>query len=323
MSAPRPPLLSEDTLRSGRLCVVGNINRDVKTAPFAAGGGLLKDGETPVDAIYETIGGGGANSAFAAAALGAQVAFLGKAGLDPLGDRLQAALKRLGIAGTLARDATHPTGTSLALMYADGQRHFVSCQPNNASLRFEDLDLSVLPGFDHLFRADVWFSEAMLYGGNARLLEAARRARLTTSLDLNWDPQWGIASEAEVLRRQRAIRDVLPLVDVAHGNIRELNAFTGCTELELSLARLGTWGVPAVVVHMGAAGAGYYERGRWEVAPAIPVTRHVNATGSGDVLSVCMMLLHGLPDTTAKLRLANRIAAEFIEGRRQLIPSLP
>lgn len=207
-------------------------------------------------------------------------------------------------------------------MYADGQRHFVSCQPNNASLRFDDLDLSVLSGFDHLFRADVWFSEAMLFGGNARLFEAARRAGLTVSLDLNWDPQWGIANEEEVLRRKRAIRDVLPLVDLAHGNTRELNAFTGCPDLEHSLARLEQWGVPAVVVHLGAAGAGYYERGRWEVAPAARVARHVNATGSGDVLSVCMMLLHGLTDTTAKLRLANRIAAEFIEGRRSLIPSL-
>jgi len=73
---------------------------------------------------------------------------------------------------------------------------------------------------------------------------------------------------------------------------------------------------------MGQAGAGYYERGQWVVVPAVPVARHVNATGCGDVLSVCMMLLHEQPHPKAKLSLANRIVAEFIEGRRNLVPAL-
>jgi sugar/nucleoside kinase (ribokinase family) len=315
-------MLAEELFKAGRLCVVGNINRDVKTTPFAADEGLLRDGETPVHAIYETIGGGGANSAFAAAALGARVAFLGKVGADPLGELFQALLAKHGILAKLACDPKHPTGTSLALMYVDGQRHFVSCQPNNASLRFEELDLAVLQDFDHLFRADIWFSEAMLFGGNARLFQAARLAGMTVSIDLNWDPQWGVAREDEVLRRKRAVRDVLPLVNLAHGNIRELNAFSGCPDLHSSLTRLADWGVDGVVVHMGKAGAGYYERGKWVVAPAVPAARHVNATGCGDVLSVCMMLLHEQPNPAAKLTFANRIVAEFIEGRRELIPPL-
>lgn len=315
-------MLTEELLKASRLCVVGNINRDVKTAPFVAGEGLLHDGETPVEAIYETIGGGGANSAFAAAALGARVAFLGKVGADALGDRLEAMLAKHGILGKLARDPKHPTGTSLALMFADGQRHFVSCQPNNASLRLADLDLTVLRDFRHLFRADIWFSQEMLFGGNARLFRAARQAGTTVSLDLNWDPQWSIAHEQEVRRRKEAVRDVLPLVNVAHGNARELNAFTGCADLPASLTRLANWGVEAVVVHLGKAGAGYYERGKWVAVPAVPAARHVNATGSGDVLSACMMLLHEQPDPAAKLRFANRIVAEFIEGRREMIPPL-
>ncbi|HOC01723.1 MAG TPA: hypothetical protein PKM43_23620 [Verrucomicrobiota bacterium] len=87
-----------------------------------------------------------------------------------------------------------------------------------------------------------------------------------------------------------------------------------------STSRIGGGG--AVVVHMGQAGAGYYERGQWVVVPAVPVARHVNATGCGDVLSVCMMLLHEQPHPKAKLSLANRIVAEFIEGRRNLVPAL-
>src|SRR5436190_13983727 len=171
------------------LCVVGNINRDVKTAPVRAGEHLFADGETSVTSIGETIGGGGANSAFAAASLGARVSFAGKVGADALGDRLRRTLEHHRIAANLARDAQRPSGTSIALAFDNGHRHFISCLPANAAMCFTDIDLKVLRGHAHLLRADVWFSEAMLFEGNCLLFEAARNAGLQVSLDLNWDPQ--------------------------------------------------------------------------------------------------------------------------------------
>ena len=84
--------MNESLFRATSLCVVGNINRDIKTAPLRPGNHLFRDGETSVSSIVETIGGGGANSAFAAAALGAKVAFLGKVGADALGKKLEQAL---------------------------------------------------------------------------------------------------------------------------------------------------------------------------------------------------------------------------------------
>ncbi len=316
-------MLSEAALREGRLCVVGNINRDVKTAPFAGTDRLLRDGETRVEGILETPGGGGANSAFAAAALGARVAFLGKVGADALGGRLARALAQHGVTAALARDPGCATGNSLALTYADGQRHFLSCQPNNESLSFADLQLGILADYRHLFRADIWFSEAMLFGGNARLFQQARAAGLVVSIDLNWDPGWGVLGPAAVARRKAAVREALPWVDVAHGNARELTEFADAASLELALTRLTEWGVGEVVVHLGAEGAGHYRRGQLIVEPAVTVQRHVNATGTGDVLSVCMMLLHDQPDVRAKLRLANTVVSEFIAGTRVLIPPLP
>jgi sugar/nucleoside kinase (ribokinase family) len=315
-------MLSEELLKAGRLCVVGNINRDIKTALLDASERLLHDGETPVGSIFETIGGGGANSACAAAGLGAKVAFWGKIGSDGLGERLERTLISHGVIPRLKRKAGISTGNSLALTYANGQRHFISCQPNNESLCFEDLDLNELDGFKHLFRADIWFSKAMLNGGNERLFRAARAAGLTVSVDLNWDPQWGIAPAEEVRARKQAIASVFRFVNVAHGNIRELNELTDSERLEMSLQRLQNWGVETVVVHMGESGAGFFQRGELIVEPPARVDRRVNVTGTGDVLSVCMMLLNEHPDPRAKLRLANRIVAEFMEGRRQLIPQL-
>ena len=43
---------------------------------------------------------------------------------------------------------------------------------------------------------------------------------------------------------------------------------------------------------MGHEGAGYYCRGVLTVERPVPVAQCTSTTGSGDVLSVCMMLLH-------------------------------
>jgi 5-dehydro-2-deoxygluconokinase len=317
-------MLNDSIFKSGELCVVGNINRDLKTAPVLAGAYLFQDGETSVAGIHETIGGGGANSAAIAASLGAGATFIGQIGADALGKRLKQTLRAHGVRCCLHENPKLPTGTTLNLVYASGHRHFLSCHPNNAALGFEQLDLRPLERGGHLLRADVWFSEPMLYGGNERLFRAARKAGLAISIDLNWDPKWGCTPAEEILRRQQAVRNLLPLVDLAHGNVRELKSFAAANDLPSALRRLEGWGANGVVVHLGAKGAGYYARGQWLTVKPTPVRKHQMATGTGDVLSVCMMLMHHQTNIPVrqKLRLANSIVAQFMEGRRPLIPAL-
>ena len=199
---------AESAFSNARLCVVGNVNRDIKTAPFVSGQYLFADGETSIPAVYETIGGGGAISAAVAAALGARCDFVGQVGDDRLGLQLAEALTRTGVRCHLRRAPGLATGTTVNLVFTNGARHFLSCHPNNRSLRFEDLDLSTLAASEHLYRADIWFSDAMLFGGNRQWLETARTTGLTTSLDVNWDPAWGQAQPAEIERRKAAVRDV-------------------------------------------------------------------------------------------------------------------
>ena len=316
-------MLDETIFHGARLSVVGSICRDVKTAPLTAGGHLLRDGETPTGFIVETIGGGGANSALAAAGLGAEVRFAGKVGTDLLGGQLEEALRRRGVKSFIRRDAQVRTGSSVVLSFTNGCRHFISSQPNNAALAFTDLDLAMLDGADHLFRADIWFSESMLAGGNAQLLQAARDRGLATSLDLNWDPLWGSADAARIVARKEAVRRILPLANLVHGNVRELNLFADSTDLMTTLQRLTAWGAEAVVIHLGADGAGYYTGGKLLVEPSAPVKQLVNTVGTGDLLSVCLMLLHARKDIPirAKLGLANRIVGEYIEGRRDVLPT--
>ena len=306
------------------VCVVGNINRDVKLLGVPASAALFRDGETTVPGILETVGGGGANSACVAAALGASVRFIGKTGCDALGERLRQAMEKLGVSTHLVRDAACVTGTTVALGFATGQRHFLSCLPNNETLRFEDLDVSVFDGCTHLLRADVWFSQAMLEAGNRRLFAEARRRGLATSLDINFDPRWSTGASEEIAHRKALLRGVLDLVDVAHGNIRELREFTDSPNLETALKQLSDWGVKAVVVHMGTQGAGYYSGGQLIVEPASVAERVINSTGTGDVLSMCMILLHSRKDLSFqhKLSLSNKVVCEYIEGQRTMIPSI-
>jgi sugar/nucleoside kinase (ribokinase family) len=111
---------------------------------------------------------------------------------------------------------------------------------------------------------------------------------------------------------------------VAHGNIRELREFTDSPDLETALKRLTDWGVKAVVVHLGTQGAGYYAGGQLIVEPASLAESVINSTGTGDVLSMCMILLHARQDLSIrrKLSLSNRVVREFIEGRRTMIPTI-
>jgi len=317
-------MLDERSFSAANICIVGNINRDIRTSPIIPGSHLFEDGETSVASVTETVGGGGANSALAAAALGARVAFLGRVGADWLGDRLEQVLISQGISPYLKKVSGCPTGTSINLAFTSGQRHFLSSLPNNTSLAFEDLDLSALEGFDHLLRADIWFSEAMLYGGNEKLFRHARQAGMRISMDLNWDPRWGVGSPGEIQKRKEAVRRVLPLVDLVHGNTRELNAFADSSDLRQSLDALENWGAGSAVVHLGEKGAGYYHHGLWTVEASVPAQRQVNTTGTGDVLSVCMMLLDQQKSATLpeKLRLANLIVSQFMAGERAMIPAL-
>ena len=306
------------------LCVVGNLNRDIKLAGVAPSPALFEDGETSVAGVIETIGGGGANSACAAAALGAATRIVGKVGADALGERLRQVMERFGVRTYLKTEPACATGTTIAVGYTSGHRHFLSRLPNNESLRFEDLDLAALDGCAHLLRADVWFSKAMLEGGNQRLFAEARRRGLLTSLDINFDPHWSGAARDEVARRKRLVRDVLPLVDLAHGNERELCEFTDSADLMTALHRLADWGVQGVVVHLGAKGAGYFADGELTIEPPSPAENAMHTAGTGDVLSMCMILLHSRADLSIseKLRRANGIVREFMEGRRTMIPAL-
>ena len=98
----------------------------------------------------------------------------------------------------------------------------------------------------------------MLFGGNARLLAGRPGPRPGHFDRPELGPALGLCLGRGVHKRKQAVRQVLPLVDLVHGNVRELTLFADAPDLTTALERLTGWGAKAVVVHLGAKGAGYY-----------------------------------------------------------------
>jgi sugar/nucleoside kinase (ribokinase family) len=97
--------------------------------------------------------------------------------------------------------------------------------------------------------------------------------------------------------------------------VRELCTFADGPDLARALRSVSRWGARAVVVHLGAKGSGYYADGRLLRSPCVRAARVVNATGTGDLLSVVMILLHRRGGgVTEKLHMANRIVSDYVSG---------
>ena len=89
----------------GRLCVVGNICRDVKIAPIAPDERLFpRRRNADASSSSKPSAAAGPIVRWSAAGLGAEVRFAGKVGDDALGTRLEAALLARGVRSFVRRD---------------------------------------------------------------------------------------------------------------------------------------------------------------------------------------------------------------------------
>jgi sugar/nucleoside kinase (ribokinase family) len=325
------------SLSSAPIAIVGNLNLDIRTSPIAQSEGIFSDGETGVEAIYESLGGGGANTAIAAALMGGDVHFCCAVGRDELGRRLCEFLERHRVH---VRPALKPaaTGRSIALTWITHQRHFLSSLPHARLLEETDIDLDQLSGAGcrHLYRADAWFADRMLAAGNASLFRRAREAGMETSLDVNWDPLWtgaGGSSGASgggtnrgsdtnaVQTRISQLRSTLSHVSFVHGNERELSFFAGTRSAREAARRLLDWGAGAVIVHRGPQGCAAATPSGWLEVPAVPVAKIVSETGTGDVFTAAFLLTADLP-LAARLHECAAAAARHMQGSPTYAPLL-
>jgi ribokinase len=131
--------------------VVGSANVDL----VWRGERLPRPGETVTDGEFvRRLGGKGANQAAAAAALGAEVAFVGAVGVDDDGREISADLEARGIdCSALARTTHIPTGVALitvdrhgenAIAVAPGANRFLPARVAARAIRADDIVLCSL-----------------------------------------------------------------------------------------------------------------------------------------------------------------------------------
>lgn len=123
---------------TSQVLVIGSANADlvVPVDRRPGGGETVLGGDTVLSP-----GGKGANTAVAAARLGADVALLGAVGDDPYGELLKRSLGESGVNTTSLRTSERPTGIAYITVTPDGENSILVSPGANSGLRPEDIDL--------------------------------------------------------------------------------------------------------------------------------------------------------------------------------------
>lgn len=123
---------------TSQVLVIGSANADlvVPVDRRPGGGETVLGGDTVLSP-----GGKGANTAVAAARLGADVALLGAVGDDPYGELLKRSLGESGVNTTPLRTSERPTGIAYITVTPDGENSILVSPGANSGLRPEDIDL--------------------------------------------------------------------------------------------------------------------------------------------------------------------------------------
>lgn len=253
----------------GGVLVVGDVMRDVVVRPR----GPMRRGTDQRASVDVVPGGAGANQATWLARFGVPVRLAACVGRDDL-DAQARYLRGCGVDPVLTAHATLPTGSLVALVDVDGERSFLTDRGANDGLCRADLPAAVMDGVGHLH-----LSGYALVGERTRvtaldLIEDARRAGSTTSIDP------GSAGFLADLGRER-VRTWIGRASLCILNADEAAMLTGTAEVDGQLNDLTTW-CDLVVLKQGAEAAVAAQRdgARWWARP--PRVAVVDTVGAGD-----------------------------------------
>lgn len=251
-----------------RILIAGELNMDLVLQNYhsfpAVGTEVL------VDDVTLTLGSSSAICAAGLARLGNSVTFAGRVGADSWGELCLARLRAFSIdTSRVITDRAVKTGITVSIT-SPRDRALVTYLGSIAASTAHDFPERGFDGFDHLHAASFFLQKGLRYGLK-RVLAAARRHGLTTSLDPGFDPEekWG-----------RDLIDVLDEVDLFLPNEIELEGATGAGEIEKALHALEN-GRTLTVVKLGSDGCAALANGNLVRAPAFQV-KTVDTTGAGD-----------------------------------------
>jgi len=217
-----------------------------------------------------TMGSSSAITAHNLAALGARVAFVGKAGDDIFGRYMAEQLQAAGVdTSHIIMDPALKTGATIVLANPP-RKALLTYLGAMRDLVLADMDWDFIATGHHL-HLGCFFLQTGIRGEVWKLFSRARELGLTTSLDTNWDPdeKWG-----------KDLQLALEQTDLFLPNEDEAMRIAGTNNLKEAMVSLGSK-VTTLVVKRGGEGAIARKDGH-EVAVQPRQVKVVETTGAGD-----------------------------------------
>lgn len=296
---------------NGILCA-GNLVVDFLARPVE---NIRYDATIWVDDLVQSVGGNGANTAYAIARFGVRIRLAGTVGNDDYGDFILRTLALAGVELELIGRAKLPTPATIALVRTDGARALIHRPGASAEAFSEPLQFTaaVTAGCRHFHLANIFGLPHMRENG-ANTLGRAREAGLTTSMDTGWDSrgQW-----------LDVVAPCLRFLDLLFANDEEARMLSGCDTSESAAAFFLERGTGTVVIKQGARGCVVFRSTEKYFVPGFVVDT-VDTTGAGDCFAGAFLAARQQGASfEAAAELANAAAAMSVRklGSNQGVPT--
>jgi 5-dehydro-2-deoxygluconokinase len=274
-----------------------------------------------VETFGKYLGGSPTNVAVAAARYGRRSAVITRTGTDPFGEFLHDALRGFGVDDRFVSAVPHlPTPVTFCEMFPpDDFPLYFYRYPKAPDLEIDpaELDLDAIRAADVFWVTGTGLAEEPSRSATLLALRARGRRGITV-LDLDYRPMfWSARDEA-----RRWVREALPLVTVAVGNLDECEIAVGVRDPRRAAAALHHAGVRLAVIKQGPAGVLASDGGTEVQVPPVPV-EVVNGLGAGDAFggALCHSLLSGW-DLRRAMRFCNAAGA-IVAGRLACADAMP
>ncbi|MDQ6764014.1 MAG: carbohydrate kinase family protein, partial [Bacteroidota bacterium] len=251
------------------ILVVGELNIDIIADDI--NGFPVIGHEILANKLNITLGSSSAIFASNIATLGVNTWFCGVVGKDSFGEFILDELKNKNVdTSYISQSEKYKTGVTIVLNYSQDRANITHCGAMNA------LDMTCIPLTEFSKCNHLHFSSYFLQKGIqadvVNLFKAAKERGLTTSLDIQWDPnnKWDFP-----------YKDCLPFVDIFLPNESEILMLSGESELNKALEKIGEF-ANLVVVKLGTRGAIAFEKGTITCSKPFLHNDFIDAIGAGD-----------------------------------------
>ena len=257
-------------MRAFDIIAVGELNVDL----ILRGVPSLPQMDKELFAQEMTLALGSSTAIFAAnaAVIGAKVAFCGMIGDDSFGSLVEQSLQAKGVdTRYIVKQNEYATGATICLSYGNDRAN-VTYAGAMEHFSFKQVPEELFANGKHLHLSSI-FMQPGLMKDLKRILETAKAAGMTTSMDTQFDPEekWELD-----------YKQILPLADIFLPNEQELTAITRTSTVDEAIEAIRPY-IHTAVVKCGAAGNKMVREGKKDLwLDSYHNAQVVDAIGAGD-----------------------------------------